>query len=252
MNEILELDALCEAARQGEDPTDEDRRAVLKALAAKTGVALGTTAALVVDNAASNAGSLAAGTSGTTSLAPAAAIAKGTSFYKGLALFVGLGSASALAVGVHLDEPGPRDVAPSAPSAAPRPVPVVHAPIDEPIPPKSHVENPPEPARPVAPSKTPPRKERTLEAEAAALANIQRALRDGMPERALSLLDAEERAWQGGALAPERAAARVFALCAAGRATEGRRLARRFLAHHPDSPLAERVRESCREEAGAQ
>ena len=86
---------------------------------------------------------------------------------------------------------------------------------------------------------------RTLEDEAAALKNIQRALRDGEPEKALALLDAEEGSSQRGILAPERAAARVFALCSSGRVGEARVLARRFLTNHADSPLVDRIRKSC-------
>ena len=43
----------------------------------------------------------------------------------------------------------------------------------------------------------------------------------------------------------ERAAARVFALCAAGRLDEGRAAAERFQKRYPGSLLTERVRQAC-------
>jgi hypothetical protein len=46
-------------------------------------------------------------------------------------------------------------------------------------------------------------------------------------------------------LGEERTAARVVALCGAGRQAEGRSLATTFLARHPSSPLAPRVRSAC-------
>ncbi len=81
-----------------------------------------------------------------------------------------------------------------------------------------------------------------LEVETHGLVEVQRALREGRAASALTLLDAEDRQFRGGALATERRAARVFALSALGRLTEARSLAERFLASNPMSPLAERVR----------
>jgi hypothetical protein len=84
-----------------------------------------------------------------------------------------------------------------------------------------------------------------LEAESRSMAEVQRALRDGRPALALSVLEAEERARPAGALAEERAAARIFALCALERRTDAERAASEFLRRFPRSPLAERVRTSC-------
>jgi hypothetical protein len=82
----------------------------------------------------------------------------------------------------------------------------------------------------------------SLESETHALAEVQRSLREGTPARALSLLDAHDAAFRDGELAVERRAARVLALVALGRVKEARALARRFLASHPASPLAKRLR----------
>jgi hypothetical protein len=84
-----------------------------------------------------------------------------------------------------------------------------------------------------------------LEAESRAVAEVQRALRDGRPAQALALLEVEERARPTGALAEERAAARVFALCALGDTGAAARAAAEFLQRFPRSPLGERVRASC-------
>src|SRR5262249_36408651 len=67
-----------------------------------------------------------------------------------------------------------------------------------------------------------------LDAELSLLREAQGALRAGEPARALALLDAAQPA--GGALGEERDAARVLALCGAGRVDDARREAARFLA----------------------
>lgn len=255
MNQMQELDALCKRARETEDPTDEDRRAVLKSIAAHTGLALGAAAALGVENVA--ASSLTAGTTGTATLAPASAVVKAGSLLKGLAWLAGIGVPVAFTVqAIQIEEPtGPKrapsgSVAVRSTAAAP---PVARAvEVEAPREPRDALTPMPMEERSGAtgPVVRPARSKqaRTLEEEAAALANIQRALRDGEAEKAIALLDAEERSLQRGILAPERAAARVFALCSAGRAAEAQVLAGRFLADHANSPLADRVREGCRRE----
>jgi outer membrane protein assembly factor BamD (BamD/ComL family) len=74
---------------------------------------------------------------------------------------------------------------------------------------------------------------------------VQRALRDGRAEEALRLLAEQDKTFARGALHEERAAARVLALCSAGRTAEGRAARDRFLATYPRSPAADRVRSSC-------
>ncbi|HEY2408626.1 MAG TPA: hypothetical protein VGI10_21620 [Polyangiaceae bacterium] len=84
-----------------------------------------------------------------------------------------------------------------------------------------------------------------LTEEARALANVQRALREGNGNQALALLDAQDVKFHAGELGPERAAARIVALCAVGRVAEARSAGARFLAASPHSPLAARVRATC-------
>lgn len=84
-----------------------------------------------------------------------------------------------------------------------------------------------------------------LAAEAALLQRAQTAHAAGDDVAALGLLDQHAREYADGALAQERAALRVVALCAAGREDEGRAAAASFLRAHPGSVLAERVRGAC-------
>jgi hypothetical protein len=74
---------------------------------------------------------------------------------------------------------------------------------------------------------------------------VQHALRDGRFAEAIAGLDRDDRAFAGGALVEERAAARVLASCGSGDAVEARRLATAFVARHPGSPLRARVLASC-------
>jgi hypothetical protein len=85
----------------------------------------------------------------------------------------------------------------------------------------------------------------TLTREARALADVQRALREGRSTEALAMLAAQNREFAGGALGQEREAARIMALCAAGRVAEGRPAAERFLTANPGSPVATHIRSSC-------
>ena len=85
----------------------------------------------------------------------------------------------------------------------------------------------------------------TLTREARALADVQRALREGRSTEALAMLAAQNREFAGGALGQEREAARIMALCTAGRVAEGRSAAERFLTANPGSPVATHIRSIC-------
>jgi hypothetical protein len=92
-----------------------------------------------------------------------------------------------------------------------------------------------------------PARSSDLSLEARGLSQVQRAVREGRSSEALTLLDQQERDFPQGELRQERVAARVVALCAAGRASEARALAASFLARAPRSPLATRMRTICAE-----
>ncbi len=85
----------------------------------------------------------------------------------------------------------------------------------------------------------------TLGAELEILRRAQEALRADDGERSLALLDELHARYPDGLLREEQAAGRVLALCAAGRPSEARSEAQRFLATWPRSLHAERVRGVC-------
>jgi TolA-binding protein len=95
------------------------------------------------------------------------------------------------------------------------------------------------PASAVAPA---PLRSDTLAAEIVALDQARSALRNRQPARALVALDDYARRFPGGVLAPEAGVLRIEALLADGNRTEAQRFGRQFLAAHPASPLAARVR----------
>jgi len=84
-----------------------------------------------------------------------------------------------------------------------------------------------------------------LRAEAEALREAQRALRNGQAQSALELLAAQDARFAGGLLAEERAAARVLSLCQAGLAARARLEATHFAARWPRSALLSRVQAAC-------
>ena len=67
------------------------------------------------------------------------------------------------------------------------------------------------------------------------------ALAAGAADRALQLLARHDRRYPHGSVRPEATVLRVEALARRGETDAARALATRFLAQHPDSPLAERV-----------
>ncbi len=93
-----------------------------------------------------------------------------------------------------------------------------------------------------APAVTPP----SLAEESRGLAAVQTALGAHDTNRALALLDAQDREYRTGNLGQERAAARVLALCAAGRRAEALAARERFMSNYPGSPLIHRVNTACK------
>lgn len=281
MNELSrEARRVVEAGRAGDDPTDADRarlrRAVMGAVAAG-GIA--------------TAGTAHAGAAAAKGVACGAAAASKTVSLGSVAAKVILGVALAGAVGAGVavgtsgeqalrgDVPAATGVSPQHASAAsPRgaqpgegAAPVVRAEAE------GMEERAPE-AAPVAPpagaearARSLPRPSgvgsqakasagtggagggspSTLEDETRKLGEAHRALRSGDPERALKLLDEQSAAYAQGELREERAAARVLALCNAGKTAEASAAAASFLRENPLSPLADRVRAACAPQAPA-
>jgi hypothetical protein len=110
-------------------------------------------------------------------------------------------------------------------------------------------------AGPVAaadPSEPASRKASSLVEETALLREAQTKLGAGDAAAALARLDELGARHPDGLLREERLAARIVALCAAGRVDEARRAAAQFLAEAPLSIHAARVRASCASGKGEQ
>lgn len=90
-----------------------------------------------------------------------------------------------------------------------------------------------------------PAVESTIAAETALLRRAHALLVGGDATGALALLDEHARTFPSGSLIQEREAERVAALCAAGQVERARAEATTFIAAHPGSPLASRVRRTC-------
>jgi hypothetical protein len=80
-----------------------------------------------------------------------------------------------------------------------------------------------------------------LRAEIALVDAARSAVATGADARALALLHRYDSSYRAGTFRPEAAALRIEALDHLGRTAQARTLAERFIAAHPDSPLADRV-----------
>jgi TolA-binding protein len=147
-------------------------------------------------------------------------------------------------------------VAPPEPAARPRariaPAPIASRPppVDEPTAAADTAPPQPDTAPPqpdTAPTSAPPPTQQapapSLADEVTALDTARAALARGDTARALADLDAYERRFPSGVLAPEADVVRIEALFASGDISAARGRAGRFLASHSNSPLAARVRE---------
>ncbi|WAS96514.1 RNA polymerase sigma factor [Nannocystis punicea] len=103
----------------------------------------------------------------------------------------------------------------------------------------SPAEPSPEPAAVPTPAPARARIDR-LSAEVALLDEARARLEEGAPAAALTLLTTHAREFPRGALMDVREAGRVEALCAMQRGAEAEAVARRLIATHPSSPLAQR------------
>jgi TolA-binding protein len=87
----------------------------------------------------------------------------------------------------------------------------------------------------------------SLAKELKLVAAAQAAVQSGNHESALRLLQHHAQRFPTGALAEEREAALVDALCGVGRKVEAAATAERFVARFPGSPRSSRVRAACAE-----
>jgi hypothetical protein len=221
----LERRLLDGAAR--ELPSVELTDRMKKALGISAAIGTAAVAARLADAAAS----------GATASAPVVAAGASSATWSWISAgVVALAMTGAAAVGVHWST-GHK---PAEVIAVPAPaLPVAPAPEAAPV------------ARPVArvrhhaPAGTAPS---DLRGEIALIDAARNAVTHASCARALALLDRYEASYPTGTFRPEATVLRVEALSGLGRAAEARVLARRFMAVHPDSPLAARVSR----QAGAQ
>jgi hypothetical protein len=150
--------------------------------------------------------------------------------------------------------PAPAPAPVTAPSVTPAPAPAAPAlaPVIEPAPTRAPAARatPAHHAHAAAPARAEPAAApatNRLAEEMALLAAANAELRRGDARRALSLLDDYDRRYPEGVLREEVLATRVIARCQLGGAPDkaARHGAAAFLARHPASPLAPRVRSSC-------
>ena len=275
--------ALLEAAGGGDEPSIEDQARVRAAIAARlaAGLAVAGLAATSAKSAAAAAasGGAAAGASGgvAAGVGASALVGVAAKAVVSLALVGAIGASAAVYVrsGVHPPaSPPPRSSTSAVAVASPPRVPVDRG---SSMPPPADVSSDRAApiaapavsslALPTAPTQTAESQvagqrpaattqanalgsaspAMDVHAEVLLIAEAHRALQAGNASDSLVLLDEHARRFPTGAMAEERDAARVAALCALGRVVEGRTAAAAFLRDFPGSPHASRVRASCEE-----
>lgn len=102
--------------------------------------------------------------------------------------------------------------------------------------------------KPASPAvEDPPPPTSTLAAELRSFKAAKHALDSGKPKQALREVDRYAERFPRGSFRLEAQLLRAEALCANGRAAKARQLRADFIAAHPSSPLARRMREVCRD-----
>lgn len=136
--------------------------------------------------------------------------------------------------------------APATQSPLPRPRTVVTPPLAEPTVESAASAPPTTLVAPMAPAGSPSAAasmtEPSLADEVAALDRARGALASGDPRGAQAQLDAYQQRFPRGVMGPEATVLRIEALTAAGDRAGARSMAEQFLATHPNSPHASRLR----------
>jgi hypothetical protein len=240
-----EARAILDAGRDGDGAGDLERarvrRALLAKIAAGGAVLAGSSAA-----AAPTATGTTAGAGGVAASASALPLAK---------LLVPLAILAAGGMGAGIAWKVRRDAAPAAATSVPARPPERLAPVSPEAPPPVAApeprSSPPRHTHVAARELAPPPTNRLTE-ETSLLASVNAALRGGESARALALLDDYDRRYPSGVLREEVLATRLIARCRLDDASSpgpagasAKADAELFLARHPASPLAPRVRSSC-------
>lgn len=212
---------LVQLARGGDDPSAAELLSLHGAVAARI---------------AAEGAIAASGTAATAKVGSAGAFVKGV---------VAAAAVATGAVGFFALQSNER---PFAPPSVVRPAELRSAPPAElPKAAEPAVEAPAPSEAPAAPARaSKPASGLRLQEEAALLAEVQGALRSGQAGAALGKLESYDRRFPTGMLRAEADAARVFALCSAGRVEKARASAARFVQRYPSSPAAARVQAACK------
>ena len=222
-----DAEALVRAGRGSFKPSAADRERIARALEARLGGS----------GAASNEGAAprpAPAASATPGLGGKALALVGTGLVVGAA-FV------AWTVGTHTDAAPTAALAPVVSASAP-----VVAAVPEPVPPSGETSPTPVDALPTEPRAVATRRASgRLAEEVAILSQAEKELHAGRAASALALLEEHRQKFPNGALAQERIAARIHALCALGRVTEAEAALARLRKVSPGSPQEGRAREAC-------
>lgn len=225
---------IIELTRAARTPRTEDKERVRRALAAGL-----VAAAVSTPGIAAGATAAKAGTAGAAAKLAGAGAAAGIKLALSVVLIASVGAGAYWLT---------RDRQPPAPVIAPAPVEtavIAEPPVAVAVPPAAAQVAGAEAAAEVedAPSALPARD--PLLAEAALLNKAQQAWRVGNARRALELAQKHAQRYPRSALAFERDAVRVLALCALGRKAQARPLAAALVKRAPRSPLRTSVEESC-------
>jgi hypothetical protein len=213
---------LVELARAEDDPSAAQLLSLHGAVAARIAAGGLAVAAATASTKAASAGAGSAG-----------------ALVKGLVVSGAIATGAAGFIALQPAEPPPAPaavaphVAPAPVKRAPAPLPVVARAVRE--------EEPQAPSRPAKPPSS-----LRLQDEAALLAEVQGALRSGQAAVALSKLESYDKRFPAGMLRSEADAARVFALCSAGRVDKARAAAARFVQRYPNAPVTARVQAACK------
>jgi len=241
MNDLSpQAKALLRAARSFDEPSEDDHRRVRSSVLSRVGAgaAIGLAAAVSTSSLAASTGAILSGTAAKIGIAMLLAGGLSTGAY----LATHERSAPPQAV-VETVKAAPQPTLPSAVEASA----AVEAPvaIDDA---KAQVSETPTPqaARTTAAGKNrASRANGDIEGEVRLLEEADADLRHGDAAGALARLGEHATKYPGGALRQEREGMNVVALCQAGRQTEGRAAAERFLSRSSKSALASRIRAAC-------
>lgn len=158
-------------------------------------------------------------------------------------LAVGATAAVAVPLALQSSAPPAPAVVPPSPAALPAPTPKVSRVVAPPTPAEPAVPQAPAPtASARAASPRPLSSAEALRIELGQLDAARSRLRSGRADEALALLDAYDRVNPRGALKLEAEVLRIDALSRSGRTALAKSRAQAFLARHPQSVLAARVR----------